>query len=257
MNSMSNIDLLAGISNLSAGIFGCSREPRAKEAPKEPKPAERPAPQQPLHQMDSHKDGWEKADWPNRGVFNCVWKPENVHFSGGIMTLRLERTENGEFPYASGEYRSAQEYKYGKFHVRMKAVSGAGLVSSFFVYTGRHGVNSHHEIDIEILGSNTRQAQLTYYIEGSVGIKKIVDLPFDASEDFHEYGFEWTKTHIEWFVDGNSVLKTEGGRMPYMPCKIMMNLWPGTKEASGWLGGLYEGDGATAQYDWIKHEKAE
>lgn len=254
---MNNTGLLPGIQNTAFGIFGCSREPQMKETPKEPAPSLRPAAPEPVQAIEFRDDNWERADWPNKGVFNCVWRPGNISTEDGVMTLHLKRTEEEEYPYVSGEYRSREEFKYGKFHVRMKAASGAGLVSSFFVYTGRHGVNSHHEIDVEILGSNTRQAQLTYYIEGSVGIKKVVDLPFDASEDFHEYGFVWTKTHIEWFVDGNSVLKTEGGRMPYMPCKIMMNLWPGTKEASGWLGGLYEGDGATAQYEQVKYEKAE
>lgn len=248
---MDNISALMGISSFSAGIFGCSGKPR-EEAPKAPQPVERPSSIQPLQTMDSDNDQWEKADWPNRGVFNCVWEPGNISFNNGIMTISLKKTDSGEYPYSSGEYRSIEEYKYGKFETRMKAAAGAGLVTSFFIYTGRHGLNDHHEIDIEILGSNTRQAQLTYFIEGSVGIKKTIDLPFDASEGFHDYGFVWTKKHIEWFVDGRSVLKTEGGRMPYMPCKIMMNLWPGTKEASEWLGGIYNGEGATAQYDWIK-----
>jgi len=28
---------------------------------------------------------WEKADWANGSVFNCVWKPSQVTFSNGKM----------------------------------------------------------------------------------------------------------------------------------------------------------------------------
>jgi len=38
---------------------------------------------------------WEKADWANGSVFNCVWKPSQVTFSNGKMILTLDREYGG------------------------------------------------------------------------------------------------------------------------------------------------------------------
>ncbi len=256
---MNNIDTLIGIGSSATGIFGCFREPEKKDAVKGPDPTERPAPVKPTgetNDFNGPSDDWEPANWENGSVFNCAWRPGNVSFSNGIMSLELKKEQAKRYPYTSGEYRSQKEqYGYGRYETRMKAASGNGLVTSFFVYSGTHGHLSHHEIDIEIFGKNPRQVQFNYFVGGKEGKKAVIDLPFDASLEFHDYGFEWTDKSIEWFVDGKSAYKMEG-EAPYPACKIMMNLWPGTKDAAEWLGGVYDGDGTTAQYDWVRSPAA-
>ena len=49
---------------------------------------------------------WEKANWANGSVFNCVWKPSQVTFSNGKMVLNLDKEYGGTYPYKSGEYRT-------------------------------------------------------------------------------------------------------------------------------------------------------
>lgn len=255
---MTNIGIVTNLLNISLGAFGCSREPQMKEPPKTSPATERPSATGniEINDMDAPNTHWESADWENGGVFNCVWRPGNISFKDSIMSIELKKEENKDYVYISGEYRSKKEYGFGHYEARMKAASGNGLVTSFFVYRGTHGSNDHHEIDIEILGKNPRQMQLNYFVEGKEGKKAVIDLQFDTSKDFHTYGFDWTDKSIEWFVDGKSVYKVEE-RAPYLPGKIMMNLWPGTQEVSEWLGGTYNGEGTTAEYDWVKYEKAE
>ncbi|HHV29266.1 beta-glucanase [Acetivibrio mesophilus] len=194
---------------------------------------------------------WEKADWSNGSVFNCVWKPSQVTFSNGKMVLNLDKEYGGTYPYKSGEYRTKSFFGYGYYEVRMKAAKNTGIVSSFFTYTGPSDNNPWDEIDIEILGKNTTQVQFNWYKDGNGGNEYYHNLGFDASQDFHTYGFEWRQNYIDFYVDGKKVYR--GTRnIPVTPSKIMMNLWPGIG-VDGWLGAY---DGKTplkAEYEYVKY----
>jgi beta-glucanase (GH16 family) len=209
--------------------------------------------------LDRNEVGWEMSNWANGGVFNCTWSPSNVFFREGIMILDLTKGEPGGYPYVSGEYRTTSEtYKYGYYETRMKAFKGAGLVAgTFFTYAGQWGADSHNEIDFEVLGKDPTSVQINYFYAGSGKRSENeahIKLGFDATKDFHNYGFIWRKDSIEWYVDGKKVHKATAN-IPQDPCKIMVNFWPGTSEVSAWLGGVYEGDGGQVEYDWIKYMK--
>ena len=61
------------------------------------------------------------------------------------------------------------------------------------------------------------------------------DLGFDASLDYHEYGFRWTEESITWFVDKKPVhVATEN--IPTHPQRIMTNAWCGDATAKMWMG---------------------
>jgi len=204
---------------------------------------------------------WQTANWSNGNPFNCAWQPDNVIFNQGKMLLILDNTgcpqECDGKPYASGEFRSTQEkYGYGYYEVRMKPAKGDGLVSSFFIYTGTYGQEDHHEIDFEFLGRDTTSVQLNYYVEGKGNHEKIIDLGFDASKQFHNYGFSWTPESLTWYVDGKPV-HTVKGKVPYKPGKIMVNFWPGIG-VDGWLKPFkYPGKPLQAEYDWIAYSPLE
>src|SRR3546814_6849105 len=65
----------------------------------------------------------------------------------------------------------------------------------------------------------------------------MIDLGFDASEDFHTYAFEWRPDSIRWIVDGRQVHEETGqrGPLPSTPGKIFLHAWAG-KNLDGWLG---------------------
>jgi beta-glucanase (GH16 family) len=204
---------------------------------------------------------WHKADgWTNGNPFNVGWRADHVTFSGGFMSLRLDTTPcpagcSGK-PYASGEYRTNDDYGYGKYETRFKAAKGSGLVTSFFTYTGTFGQSSHHEIDIEILGKDTTKMQTNYFTGGVGGHEHIVNLGFDAAAGYHNYAFVWTANKIEWIVD-DVVVHTEyaaaGKPLPSQPGRIMVNMWAGTG-VDDWLGPFtYPGTPISAKYDWIQY----
>lgn len=193
---------------------------------------------------------WAKSDWANGNPFNCGWSPDHISFANGVMTLTLDDTSSHGKPYASGEYQSLSTFSYGTYEANMKAAKAPGIVSSFFLYTG----TPWDEIDFEILGKDTTQVQLNYYVNGVGGHEKLIDLGFDASADFHKYKIEWDNGIINWYVDG--VLKygvdnQSGAVMPSHPMKVMVNLWPGTG-ADAWLGTFGYSTPLTASYDYIK-----
>lgn len=206
--------------------------------------------------------------WSNGGVFNCVWKKENITYSDGQMHLNLkkENAVDGDktYPNTSGEARSHKLYGYGEFEVRMKISDEVGTVSTFFVYTDKWNStdgtpNEHNEIDIEFLGKDPYKVQFNYFVGhngeyGAGGHEKLINLGFDASKDFHNYGFRWEENKITWFVDGKAVYQVNkdanNPELPSMPGRIMTSYWPHT---GGQWSGDYKGEtDKTVDYEWIK-----
>ncbi len=181
---------------------------------------------------------FEASDgWTNGMPFNCFWHKENVPFQDGVLKLIVAKSPNpaaDKVPYSGGEYRSKATYGYGRYEVVMKAIKNDGVVSSFFTYTGPSEGDPWDEIDFEVLGKDTTKVQLNYFRDGKGGHEKMIDLGFDASEDFHTYAFEWRKNSIIWFVDGKEVFRRENEDFPVTKQKIMMNAWNG-KGVDEWL----------------------
>ncbi|MDC7122624.1 glycoside hydrolase family 16 protein [Cellulomonas fimi] len=205
---------------------------------------------------------WHKADgWTNGGMFDVGWRADHAWHSGGVLGLNLDTTPcpsgcSGR-PYAGAEVRSNDLYSYGRFEVRMKAAAGSGTVTSFFTYTGPSDGQPWDEIDVEILGRNTRQLQTNYFTDGVGGHETVIDLGFDAAAAYHQYAIEWWDGGtINWFVDGRLVHQEDGSRgpLPTRPQRIMMNFWPGVG-VDDWLGPFrYEGQ-RTATYDWVRYTR--
>ena len=221
---------------------------------------------------------FESDGWSNGDVFNVVWKSHNVHYENGIMRLGITEEKASawlndaevEFNYTAGEARTANYYHYGDYEVSMKPSANGGTASTFFVCTGpydlKDGVpNAHDEIDIEFLGKDTTHVQFNFFVDGVGGNEYMYDLGFDASEEFHTYGFRWLPDSITWFVDGKPVYRVttdtsaEAGKnvrivekLPSTAGRMLANYWCGNERAWGWMG-AYQGetkDNGT-QYQWI------
>lgn len=203
--------------------------------------------------------------WTNEDVFNTFWKDDNVTYENGAMNLSITENPDGSMEtndgYFGGEGRTYQYFGYGDFEVRMKPSGKNGTCSAFFTCTGDYDLdengdpNPWDEVDIEFLGQDTTQVQFNYYVDGVGGHEKKIDLGFDASEDFHNYGYRWTEDYIVWFVDGKPVYKveaTEKNPLPSTPGRILMNYWCGTEKAEGWMGKFENPDDQCAEYQWIK-----
>ena len=158
---------------------------------------------------------------------------------------------NGSF--VGAEYRSREKYSYGFYSVKMKAARGDGIISSFFTYTGR----PWDEIDIEFLGDDTTRVQFNYYTRGVGHHEYIYDLGFDASEDFHEYAFDWQQDSITWYVDGRAVYRATKN-IPTTAGQIMVNIWNVADESADWAG-KFNPDSlpVSAEYLWFGYQSAD
>lgn len=189
--------------------------------------------------------------WYNGGIFNCIWRKNNVSFNDGIMTLKIDKEPTGSVrPYSGAEYATNKTYGYGYYNVKMKPIKNDGVVSSFFTYCDNDGKGAH-EIDIEFTGKDTTKVEFNYFTDGRTAGGFVYNLGFDASEELHEYGFLWLPDSITWYVDGKEAVHKEGN-VPSLPGNIMMNVWNGT--SPGWLKPYDGKTPLTAEYDWASYE---
>ena len=198
---------------------------------------------------------WLKSDgWTNGAPFAVGWRADHVSVSGGRMAFQLDNVPCPSgcsgMPYASGEYRTIDNYGYGHFETRMQAAAASGVVSSFFTYTGptEHPPAPHDEIDVEILGEDPTSVQTNYFVAGVGGHEVVTPLGFDASQGFHTYAFDWVPGQITWYVDSVAIRTVQSSSLPTNPGKVMMNLWAG-RGVDAWLGPFQYTGPLHAYYD--------
>ena len=208
---------------------------------------------------------FESDGWTNGSPFNVQWSSNNVAYENGVAKLTIADNPNGSeetfTEYYGGEMRTHQHFGYGDFEVSMKPAAKPGTASTFFLYTGpseadeEGNPNPWDEIDIEFLGEDTTQVQFNYYVNGVGGHEYMYDLGFDASEEFHTYGFRWAEDYITWFVDGEPVYRvdaTASNPMPSTECRILMNYWCGSSAAEGWMGAYSDPGDEGPEYQWVR-----
>lgn len=183
-------------------------------------------------------DGWSNGEWTAND-----WRARQIQRTGSGIDITLARQQGAEKSFSSGELQSDAGYRYGYYEVRMQAPRGSGLVSGFFTYTRPGDESTWDEIDIEILGRNTRAIQFTYWRRGRQHITT-VPLPFDASQGQHVYGFDWQPGYIRWYADGRMVHEETGtnGPLPQASQRIYLHLW-NSETLTDWLGPIWPWDG--------------
>jgi len=183
-------------------------------------------------------DGWTNGEWTAND-----WRRSQIQHSPAGIEITLARTQGGEKRFSSGELQSEDVYQYGYFESRLQAPRGSGLVTGFFTYTRSGPESTWDEIDIEILGRNTRSIQLTYFRRGDRHIVTL-PLPFDAAAAQHTYGFDWTPTALRWYVDGRLFHEETGvnGPLPQLTQRLYLHMW-NTETLNDWLGPILPWEG--------------
>ncbi|WP_333810106.1 family 16 glycosylhydrolase [Flavobacterium sp.] len=174
---------------------------------------------------------------------------ENFSLSSELdsgFQLEITNSVQGEKKYSSSSIVSIEKFIHGSFEISMKPIKGEGIVSAFFL----HRNDPWQEIDIEFLGHDTTKILLNvYYNPGIVNTKYnfglrgtpvLIDLGFDASEDFHDYRIEWEYHEIRWYVD-NEIIHVRKAWMPTpipnLPMVVYVNAWITNSEE---LAGKFE-----------------
>lgn len=214
-------------------------------APTAHPPAQGPA-QPPIHATVDFIDTFNGIDASRWGVSDRVatgdwmendWRRDLASTSPEGLVLSMARSEQGAAsPLSSAEIYSQEAYRYGYYEVRMRAPRGAGTITGAFTYADGSDNIPSQEIDIEILGRDTRSVELSYHIAGHA-TGKIFHLPFDAADGFHTYAFEWAPGVIRWYVDDVLAHETREHALRGMtkPQRIFLNLWS-TSMLYRWAG---------------------
>jgi GR25 family glycosyltransferase involved in LPS biosynthesis len=155
--------------------------------------------------------------------------------SGGPAQILLRKENLGVRGYSSAALSSVAEFLYGRFEAVLRPSRVPGVVTGVFL----HRDSPRQEIDIEFVGKHRRQMLTNVYYNpggdgarfdyGYRGTPVLVDLGFDASEDFHSYAIEWSPDHLLWFVDGRLVhrrVNWDPTPIPHLPMRFHLNLWP-------------------------------
>ncbi|WP_192892127.1 family 16 glycosylhydrolase [Vibrio bathopelagicus] len=211
----------------------------------------------PFRDLDSSL-WWLSDGWENGFPFVSRWDADAVSFNKRGMTLSLSPdpvlADDGKLSFYGGEIRSTEFYPYGCYEIDMKPAKAPGVVSSFFLFSGPYdkpegGNGIHNEIDIEFLGSNTNMVQLNFWTDDDSytnSHETLIFLGFDASKDFHRYGIYWGEDKLEWYIDGNLVLRINDSQYDPIPSiessylRIMANIWATDPEISNWAGKFRE-----------------
>lgn len=164
----------------------------------------------------------------------ALFTPANVSQSGthALLTLREEQTQVRGL--TSGAIASRASYRHGRFRAELRPSGVTGVVTGVFLH--RNG--PRQEIDIEFLGKDTTMMLVNvFYNPGPEGTKleygyrgtpTVIDLGFDAADDFHTYEIDWQPGAIRWLVDGEALYERANWNptpIPDQPLQFNLNLW--------------------------------
>jgi hypothetical protein len=164
--------------------------------------------------------------------------------------------------YNGAELYSKNTLKYGRFDVRMRMVSGDGIISSFFLYYNDSYLGNPEpwqEIDIEVVGKITTGFQsniITGTSESKTTSEKIHTAD-NLSQSYHTYTVEWTPDYIAWLFDGTEIRRTTGAQVTACQPKEMsyrFNLW--ISDVVSWAGQFNESVLPVYQFiNWVRYSK--
>jgi hypothetical protein len=180
-------------------------------------------------------DRWEAT---TRDLGRGGLAPENTGLKDGLLRLTLPaNTLNG------GEIESTGLYGPGFYAARIKVPDVPSSITGFFLYSPP---DLESEIDIEIYNDPSGKILFTTYSNGEKTHTETMDLPFDPTEDFHDYAFFYDESSITYYVDGEPMQEFEGG-LPEKRMKLYVNTWFPT-----WLDGEEPDSDRYAYVDWIE-----
>jgi|GEM_PF-792058 len=194
---------------------------------------------------------WRKSGpWP--GAQSSYIYPENVSVQNGkvILTVPANELEAGQIETVNSNYH------YGYYEARIKTSSEPGVVNAFFMWSPS---GDNNEIDIEFLsnefGTNTGIVHFVLHPHEGLSEElyhRSIALPFNPSDNFNNYAFNWKSNLVEFYINGELVQimqSSEGCPIPDNSGAILLSNWSGGDP--GWGGGPPL-DSAIMEVDWVR-----
>jgi xyloglucan:xyloglucosyl transferase len=151
---------------------------------------------------------------------------------------------------ASGSgFQSKVGYLYGYIAMALKLPTGdaAGNVVSYYLSST---YSKHCELDFEFLGNKSGQPwglQTNVFVEGVGDREQRINLWFDPTTKFHNYGILWNKAQIVFFVDTTVIRVFKNAvklGVPYLDYQEMYSF------SSIWNGESWATRGGRDKIDW-------
>ena len=205
--------------------------------------------------IDFTKPGWEQGlhfsgySVEKDHFYRVNFEPSSIKQNDDGIRLVMSKSEGRRnWDWNSAEIQMRRKTGYGYYNVLMKPAAGSGLISSFFTYTGPYYGDPHDEVDIEFLGKNRDQVEFNTHTKGKPSGSVRYDLGYNASEEFHLYGFDWQPGSVKFYLDGEFVHEISGSKedMPQYAGLMMINFWTGT--ITEWHGEPDFESGVSAHY---------
>lgn len=190
-------------------------------------------------------DKWTPYLWYWKGRPPALFNPANVAVRDGCLELTMRRQhlpamdDDKQFhDYTSAMCTSTRRFGYGYYEVRAKAMNSAGSSSFWFQHTGIKGWGS--EIDVFELTGKGKGYEHAYNMNVHIDRKEPAtkyssggrwEAPFNWTDDFHVFGFDWSEAELVWYVDGVVVR-----RLANRDCKHPMIILFDSETMPDWFG---------------------
>ena len=158
-------------------------------------------------------DRWQESE-KTSGRGELV--PENVETDNSKLRLKLSKSS-----LDGAQIESENEYGYGSYTARIKVPDAPGSITGFFLY---EPPDFESEIDVEIHNDPEGKILFTTYANGEQTNTETMNLPFDPTKDFHNYGFEYRRDEVLFHIDGRPT-KTFKTGIPDRPMNLYVNAW--------------------------------
>lgn len=186
-------------------------------------------------------DAFDAARWstPEHNLGRSRLDADNVAVENGKLEIKLpKRTLNG------GEIMSNELYGYGSYSADIKLPNAPSSITGFFLY---YPPDYASEIDIEIFNDSSREVLFTTYADGAQTHTETMELPFDPTNGFHEYRFDYAPGSVTFYVDGQPMKEWNDG-LPSNSMRLYVNAWFPT-----WLEGKKPRENKFVYVDSIRH----
>ena len=213
-----------------------------------------------IGQSHDPNDSWLLSNWGAGQTLNMDWQADNVtRQSDGTTVLTLDRTGTAAGrPYAGAEIQSSDADTSGTWEYIAKApVMVDGAVFGMFLYQADWR-DDWLEFDFEFVGSDTTEVQVTVHMEDPSGkhiaAGKVIDLWFDAAQEFAKYTISVDHDSAEFYVNGVQVAQFTARDMPdgqwdTGPMKSYVDLWSADSRYTDWTG-TWTGNNVLTAHVW-------
>ena len=167
-------------------------------------------------------------------------------FVASALALLASELVQAQKPYYSGEVKTRDAFRYGKFRTRMQGSGQRGTVAAFFTYWAGDdqmdwSFDQQQAINLQVVPSMSESGSK---LETSLAFGSDYDtyaVPgYNPGTDWHDYELTWTPDFIAWSIDGSEVRRETSSayNVRAMNREQLLHLHVWTPTFASWGAGL-------------------